>query len=239
MEKTFQVLEFYKILNKLEEYSYTENAKQKFRELTPYLSENRVASALNETSEAKKILESIGTPPLISMKDIGRLLTLSNQGGMLTATELEYVANVLRAIKQLKTFLNRSKDVQVGMAYYADELEDLNDIREEIEKTVDNGYINDYASTTLKDIRRTISILEEKAKNKAESMLGANKEIYAESFISNRGGHICLAVKRKYKARISGSVIDESRTGGTVFIEPTAIAKISEEVRKSKTRGKQ
>lgn len=80
MEKTFQVLEFYKIIEKLEEYSYTEYAKEKFRNLVPYLSESKVLSALNETSEARKILDNIGTPPLISMKDVERLLIIANKG---------------------------------------------------------------------------------------------------------------------------------------------------------------
>ena len=134
----------------------------------------------------------------------------------------------------MKSFLERCKDIGVGIAYYADELEDLNDVREEIEKSIRDGYIDDYASNTLRDIRRNISILRERAKSKAEAMLGTNKEIYAESYISDRGGHICLPVKKEYKAKISGSVIDKSRTGETLFIEPTSIAKINEELQKMK-----
>ncbi|MCL1834417.1 MAG: hypothetical protein FWG49_07945, partial [Leptospirales bacterium] len=80
MEKTFQSLEFHKILEKLEEYSYTEYAKEKFRNLTPYLSEDKVNSALNETTEARKILDSIGTPPLVSMKDVEKFLVIANKG---------------------------------------------------------------------------------------------------------------------------------------------------------------
>lgn len=80
MEKTFQVLEFDKILKKLEEYSYTEYAKEKFRNLRPYLSDSKVVSALNETTEARKVLDYIGNPPLISMKDMQRLLITANKG---------------------------------------------------------------------------------------------------------------------------------------------------------------
>jgi dsDNA-specific endonuclease/ATPase MutS2 len=153
---------------------------------------------------------------------------------MLTATELEYIGNILRAIKNLKGFLIRCKNIDVGIAYYADELDDLSDIRMEIENSVRDGYINDYASNVLKDIRRNISILEDRIKSKAEAMLGINKEIYSENFISDRGGHICLPVKKEYKSKISGSVIDKSRTGETLFIEPTSIAKINEELQKLK-----
>lgn len=234
MEKTFQVLEFYKILEKLEEYAYTEYAKEKFKNLTPFLSENKVLSELNETTEARKILDTVGTPPMVSMKDVERLLTIANKGGMLTAIEIEYIGNMLKAVRNLKSFLNRCKDIQVGIAYYADELEDLEEIRGEIENCIRDGHIEDSASNTIKEVRRNITILEARAKNKAEEMLGTNKEIYAESFISYKAGHICLPVKKEYKTRLVGSVIEKSRTGETLFIEPSSIAKISEELQQLK-----
>jgi dsDNA-specific endonuclease/ATPase MutS2 len=80
MEKTFQLLEFYKIIDKLKEYSYTEYSKEKFQNLTPYLFEVKVISALNETTEARKILDNIGNPPFVSMKDVEKLLMTANMG---------------------------------------------------------------------------------------------------------------------------------------------------------------
>ena len=80
MKKAFEILEFNKILEKLEEYAYTEYAKEKFRKLEPILSEIKVISELNLTAEAKKVLEDIGSPPLTAMQDMERLLTIINNG---------------------------------------------------------------------------------------------------------------------------------------------------------------
>ncbi len=70
MEKTFQTLEFDKILNKLEELALTEIAKKRIRNLQIYLSEDELKARMNETTEAKRVLEEVGTPALVSMKDI-------------------------------------------------------------------------------------------------------------------------------------------------------------------------
>ena len=61
-------------------------------------------------------------------------------------------------------------------------------------------------------------------------MLKNNRECYSDSFITNRNGHICLPVKKEYKLKISGSVIDKSSTGVTLFIEPKAISIMNSEL---------
>lgn len=52
----------------------------------------------------------------------------------------------------------------------------------------------------------------------------------SDSFCVMRSGHLCVPVKKEYKFRISGSVIDKSSTGNTLFIEPAAVQKYEEEL---------
>jgi len=228
MQKEFQILEFDMIINKLQEYALTGQAKGKFGELEPYLVETQVLSKLRETSEARKILDHVGTPPLISMNEVENYLLIAEKCGMLSSMQLEYLGVVLTGVRRLKDFLNRCKVLEVGLAYYSDELQSLEELREIIERSVRNGEVDDYASAELHDIRRHISKAEEKIKEKAEKMLQTDKEIYADRFVVSRNGHICLPVKKEYKFKINGSVIDKSSTGSTLFIEPTVIAKLNE-----------
>ena len=52
----------------------------------------------------------------------------------------------------------------------------------------------------------------------------------AESFLVTRNGRLCLPVKKEYKSKIPGSVIDRSASGSTVFIEPETIARLQDEI---------
>ena len=63
-----------------------------------------------------------------------------------------------------------------------------------------------------------------------EQILRANKECMADSYCTMRNGRICVPVKKEYKFRISGSVIDKSATGNTFFIEPASVIKYDEEL---------
>ena len=230
MNKTFNKLEFDVILDRLESYCFTDKAKKQCKDLTPYLSEIELSVHLRDTTEARKILDEIGTPPLVSMKDLDKLLITANQGGLLFPDQIEYLGSILTACKRMIDFLNRCKRINVGLAYYVENLDPMEDLREEILRSIRNGKVDDYASNELRDIRRSILNLESKIKDKAEGLLKSNKECYSDSFISNRNGHICLPVKKEYKFRISGTVIDKSSSGSTLFIEPTAITNMTSEL---------
>ena len=52
----------------------------------------------------------------------------------------------------------------------------------------------------------------------------------ADNYCTARNGRICVPVKKEYKFKISGSVIDKSATGSTFFIEPVSVAKYYEEL---------
>ena len=61
-------------------------------------------------------------------------------------------------------------------------------------------------------------------------MMRAHKECMADNYCTIRNGRVCIPVKKEYKLKISGSVIDKSSTGSTLFIEPTGVAKYYEEL---------
>lgn len=228
MQNTFQVMEFERIIDKLTEYAMTEQAKERLQHLRPYLSEAEVQARLRETSEARKILDQVGTPPLSTMKDIDRMLVTAEKGGMLLPEELEQIAVTLTGIRRLKDFLGRCKYLEVGMAYYADDLDSVEDLREEIARDIRNGYVDDAATSQLKDVRQEIERTQLRIREKADRILRNNKELFSDSFVSNRNGHLCLPVKKECKSKVDGSVIDKSSTGSTLFIEPAALAKMNE-----------
>lgn len=234
MINTEKVLEFDIIKEQLQEFSYTDKAKMMIKDLQPYMDEVELYGRLRETSEAKLLLEKEGNPPLTSLSGIDELLQIANIGGCLTAEELEKVAYALTAISRLKDYLKRCKKYEIGLAYYEESLDALDEIKEELRQKIRGEKVDDYATKLLKSLREGIDLTESKMREKADVVLKANKEYMSDFFTTMRNGHICIPVKKEYRFRISGTVIDKSSTGSTLFIEPTTVSKYYDDLQNLK-----
>ena len=230
IEKSMNALEYNIILKNLSEYAVSENAKQRLLVLRPYLNEGEVKAKIKDTTEARKILDHIGTPPLANMKDIKILLELAEKGAMLVPEQLTQIGLFINACKRMKNFLKRAESLGVAIAGYGGSIDELASLSSEINNTIRNNAVDDNASKELKDLRRKMEQVRSETKSKLENLLRSKKEWFSEGFIATRNGHFVLPVKREYKNQVSGSVLDISSTNSTYFIEPTSISKLKEEL---------
>lgn len=223
-------IEFDKVKEIWAELAVTDWAKERIREATLFFSETELKKKLRDTTDARFLIEKLGMPPLQNMTEIKEALLIAEKGDCLTPYQLERVEKVLVVIRRLKDYIARGKMYQNSLAYYDENLDELSELSREIAVKIRNGAVDDYASKELEQIRKQIVKCEEQMKQKAEQILRANKECMADNYSTFRNGRICLPVKKDYKLKISGSVIDKSSTGSTLFIEPSGVAKYYEEL---------
>ncbi|NLD48758.1 MAG: DNA mismatch repair protein MutS [Clostridiaceae bacterium] len=225
----YTTLEFDKVLNILKEHALSDNAKEKITMLEPFLSENEVSRHLNETTEAKLIMEHYGTPPLSVMEGLDKSLTLIDKGSILMPDQLGNISQFLTACRRMKTYLKKAEGSFTSVACYGNSIYDLSNIEEEINRAIRGSQVDDKASSQLFSIRRKIENVGMQIKSKLDSLLRNNKLWFSEGFVSIRNGHYTLPVKREYKNHVKGTVVDVSQSGGTYFIEPSAAGKLHEE----------
>ncbi len=201
MINTEKTLEFDMIKKKLSELAYTDKAKIEIEKLSPYLAETEVKRKLRETTEARTMIEKCGLPPATALKGISGFIETAEKGGCLTPEQLEEIAMALNAVRRLRDYLNRCKMFEISLAYYEENLESLDDIREELHAKIRNGRVDDYASKTLKSLREAIEKTDAKMHEKADLAIRANKAYVSDNFSTLRNGHICIPVKKEYKFR--------------------------------------
>lgn len=223
-------IEFDKVKELWADLAITDWAKEKIQEVSPYFSENELRKQLRDTTDARNLIEKLGTPPLQNISEMKEILLMVEKGDCLTPYQFERVEKVLVAVKRLKNYLERGKMYNNSLAYYDENLDDIPELREEICCKIRNGFVDDYASKELGQIRNQITKCEEQMKQKAEQILRSYKDCMADNYCTFRNGRICLPVKKEYKLKISGSIVDKSSTGSTLFIEPTSVAKYYEEL---------
>lgn len=223
-------IEFDKIKELWKNLAVTDKAKDTITETTCFLSEGELRKQLRNTTNSRMLIEKSGTPPLQNVAEAKEILAAAEKGDCLTPYQLERVEKVLVAVQRLKDYLNRGKIYGNPLAYYEENLDAAESLREEIRRQIRNGAVDDYASRELRQIRSDIMRCGEQMKQKAEQVMRANRECMADSYCTTRNGRICVPVKREYKFKISGSVVDKSATGNTFFIEPSGVAKYYEEL---------
>ena len=228
MVQTDKVLEFDKIKEKWIELALTEWAKEKIKDTVPSMSENELIARQRETSEARELLEKSGNPPLVSLSGIRECIQTAAKGGCLSISQLEDMEKSLVAVMRLKNYLSRCKQWEISLAYYDENLDCLDNLKETINMQIRNGRIDDNASKDLKSFRDEIERNERCMREKVDAVIRANKESLSDHFSTLRNGHICIPVKKEYKYKIKGNVIDKSSTGGTLFIEPSSVGKYYE-----------
>lgn len=232
--KVEKQIEFDQIKEKWMHLALTEDARETIKGMRFYLSEGELRKQLRDTTNSRKLMEKLGTPPLQDVTEVKEIMAAAQKGDCLTPYQLERVEKVLVAVRRLKDYLTRGKIYENPLAYYEENLEAMDELREEIARQIRGGEVDDYASGQLQQIRNQIIKCEEQMKQKAEQMMRSHKEYMADSYCTHRNGRICIPIKREYKLKIAGSVIDQSSTGSTLFIEPVGVAKYYEELQLKK-----
>ena len=228
MVQTDKILEFDKVKEKWMELALTKWAKEKIKDTVPIMSENELIARQRETSEARELLEKSGNPPLVSLSGIRECIQTVVKGDCLSISQLEDIEKSLVAVMRLKNYLSRCKQWEISLAYYDENLDCLDNLKETIRMQIRNGRIDDNASKDLKSFRDEIEQNERCMREKVDAVIRANKESLSDNFSTLRNGHICIPVKKEYKYKIKGNVIDKSSTGGTLFIEPSSVGKYYE-----------
>lgn len=228
--ENYTTLEFDKILNQLAEKALSEAGKNRCLALAPSLNESEVRRRMEETTQARCIIEQVGTPPLASMTELQRVINLIAIDSMLMPDQIGQVSTFLASCRRMKAYLKKAESTGLEMAWYGVSIDDLPELEYEIERCIRNGMVDDKASVRLADIRRQMIITNEQIKAKLEALLRKNKAWFSENFITVRSGRYTLPVKREHKKDVVGNVIEMSNTGGTCFIEPASVARLQAEL---------
>ena len=229
MNKMYELLGYQAVIEELKNHTITARGRELAGELEPFLSEANLKKNMRDTTQARQMLDMVGSPPFPAMERVEEYVEKAGKGELLLPEYVEQIGFFLVAVRRMKSYLEKGREKQIGLAFYSDNLRELNELYEEIERSVRGGRIDDYASSALRSIRRDLTLLEGKIKEKTEYVLKTSKAYLADFFVVNRNGRICVPVKKEYKSKVPGSLVDKSSTGATLFIEPQAVARLRDE----------
>lgn len=229
MNTHFKTLEFDIILSRLAEHAHGITAKEILLSLSPIMDETLCRRAALDTSGAKHLLEHCGTPPIAVMEGIQECLRLAEAGAMLQPDQLYQIARFTVACTRMADYLRKGESCEDRISFYGRAFADLTELKQAIESSVDEERVFDDASPLLRKLRREMEQLEGKMRDRLHQLAQSRKKWLADTFVSKRNGHYVLPVLKQYQNQFAGTVIDSSRSGGTVFMEPSSVAGMQQE----------
>jgi DNA mismatch repair protein MutS2 len=234
-DKTFRVLEFKKILTRLSSYASSELGKKLALALKPSTNQEEIKNWQAQTTEAKDLWQNSQRVPLGGISDISQALSRAGIGSILTPEELLLVGETLRACRLMnKFFTGEREETFPVLSSLATKLQVFPQVEEEIEKAIEpEGVVGDNASPKLSSLRKQIRTLQNRSKDKLESIIhGSNANKYLqETLVTLRNGRYVIPVKQEYKTIYPGIIHDQSASGATLFIEPMAVVEINNQLR--------
>ncbi|MFE8699478.1 endonuclease MutS2 [Cytobacillus sp. FJAT-54145] len=230
--ETIQGLEFTHIKERIAQFALSEFGRKKVFELAPSFNQKQIQSWLDEVTEGVQILKKSSSVPVHGLDGIEIVLKTINKGVPLKPELLSKLNEFLDCCEKMRRFMKDKEFLAPRVTSYIYSTESLPQLSSEINRCIRNGQVDDYASKELSKIRKQISIQEERLKEKLNQMIKSSKykSYLQESVISQRDGRFVIPVKKEYKAKIKGAILDQSASGSTVYIEPEEITSYQEQL---------
>lgn len=203
--------------------------KERIANYRPQSNLEVVKSIQQETQEARLIIESGQHIPFKGLTHIKYLIEEIKKGLLLTPTELLEVADFLRSNRLIFNFFDKL-NYQTPLLYnYSQRLGNFSEIESLFYEKIHANHLVDTASKNLRRIRQKMNEYTREIEDKLQKFLKHpdNQLLLQERIILKKGTHYTVPIKSQYKNKVNGSLIEQSNKGMTVYIEPTAIAKLN------------
>jgi len=203
------------------------------RQLKPEIDFDCAQTLLEETAEMVALLGSLDSFPMDRFEDISPIFRDAEEQKMIEPGQCLSLIKLLRLCRNLCRERDK-KSAYPHLHAWLERLDPLKEFLDELARCVDDeGNIRENATPELRQaIRNT-----ETAKNKLEERLQRLfkteriREALQDSYITEREERMVIPVRVEFKSRVDGIVHDSSGTGQTLFIEPTSIVPLNNQLK--------
>ena len=234
-KKTLTKLEYHKIIDILIEQATSFGGKERCKRLKPMTSITDIEAAQEQTAAAFTRIIKKGRPSFGSCNPVGESLKRLEVGAALGSGELLRICKLLENAGQIKAYGRHETvdDAEDCLDAFFQQIEPLTLVSTEIRRCIiDEDEISDDASSTLKQIRRSMNQINDKVHSTLSSLVNGSLRTYLQdAIITMRGDRYCIPVKAEYRSQVSGLIHDQSATGSTLFIEPMSVVKLNNDLK--------
>lgn len=239
MDKNLKAIEFDKILERLADKTSFADARELALSLRPENDLSAAQELIDETSDAHMLSGRFGAPSFGSIHNMSGALRRAQAGAVLTTLELLRIASLLRTIRTVSDWRNRSSSLETALDSRFDCLSPNKYLEEKISSSIlDEDEIADNASPGLASIRKKLAAASARVRERLDKIIRSvsMQKYLQDSIVTMRSGRFVIPVKAEFRANVPGLVHDTSSSGSTVFIEPMSVVEANNDIRVLKSK---
>ena len=233
-EKTLQILEFPKILERLAGYCAFSASAEKARALQPTTSIHEARRLQVVTAEALKLLSMRPDTTIGGARDVRPYAEAAARHMVLEPNQLLDIKYTLVAARSLRRIFEKQAAHFPHISEIALRLPPPIGLVDAISRTLsERGEVLDSASDKLANIRRELRIQHDRLLSRMQSML-SNPDIapyLQDNLITQRDGRYVIPLRADFKGKIKAVVHDSSSSGATLFVEPLSVVEHNNQYR--------
>lgn len=233
-EKSLNTLELPTVLSLLAAEAVSLSAKDAAHQLQFEQNNDEVKCRLAETTAAKNMMATKGSPSFSGVKDVSGAIGRADMGGMLNTRELLDIAGILRETASALAYAPKDREAKTAIDYLFSSLQANKFLENKISTSIiGEDEISDAASGELQNIRRHMRLAGDKVRQSLNKVITspAYAKALQEPIITMRNDRYVVPVKADHKSAVPGLVHDISSSGATLFIEPMSAVQANNEIR--------
>jgi DNA mismatch repair protein MutS2 len=225
LANTLETLAFGRVLAALAERCQTFAGQARARALRPDLRGDALALAHARVDEALD-----GDPiALGGVEDVQPLIDRVKGGGLLEGLDCLAIAYTMDAAATVKRAIATSgrphlTELARGLGSF-DAV--LRLVREQLDA---QGEVRDDATPKLREIRRRLHPMRGRIRERMAQLLAQYAEFVQDPIVTLRRDRYVIPVRASSQGRVPGLVLDTSDSGATVFVEPSAVVPLNNEL---------
>lgn len=232
--QTLKQLEFHSVLEKISKYCFSDLGRSIILSSYPTDNLNWLTKEFQLIEEMVIVLTEDDPMPNEGMNDISTKLNKARvNNACLSSEEILKIYDMLKLSRLIKSYFDQRKEKYPEL-FRESEILFVNKILEKhISDAIDiTGEIKDTASRELFRIRSEIREKSNRLRNRLQRILKKVSEdnLIQEDFFTIREGRFVLPIKAENKRQIPGIIHGVSQTGATVFLEPTEIIDMNNDI---------
>ncbi len=224
--RSIALLEFPAVRARLAERTSFDPSRRLAEGLEPSADPVLVARALDETDQARALIQERPGVGIGAAHDIEPWIVRATRGGRLDAMQFLEITETLDSAARLATSLadeRRSLLRDLGRR-----LHPLPALRGTLGRSFDPaGELLDTASPRLGPLRAAVRVAYDRLRRRLDSLVGSELGgALQEPIVTLRNGRYVVPVRADARSRVKGIVHDASGSGQTLFVEPLVVVEL-------------